>query len=69
MDSSGALLVRRLCQEELLSVKVYQVGRAGHMLMLENSDEFNHGFIAALLREDHPPEEAPRATELDASDE
>ena len=58
MDSNGGLDVESICRERKLnnlsapSVDVYQVKQAGHLLMLENSDEFNNGLIMASLSND-----------------
>jgi pimeloyl-ACP methyl ester carboxylesterase len=55
MDSNGGLFVEQACAERKLNglaapnVDVYQVRQAGHLLMLENSDEFNNGLIWSVL--------------------
>lgn len=51
MDSQGGLTVQKKCQEmrardeEAPDVSVYQISKAGHLLMLENWKEFNAAVI------------------------
>lgn len=58
MDSNGGLGVeaasihRKLNNLSAPSVDVYQVRDAGHLLMLENSEEFNNGLIMISLLHD-----------------
>jgi cardiolipin-specific phospholipase len=60
MDSSGGLAVEQACMERRRQqqqssngsntapqINVYQISRAGHLLMLENNVEFNHALVLA----------------------
>jgi cardiolipin-specific phospholipase len=58
MDANGGLLVEQACaQQKLLGervpdIDVYQVSKAGHLLMLENYEEFNNGLVMAVYGDD-----------------
>jgi hypothetical protein len=58
MDVNGGLDVEEACKQRKLNnmsspdVDVYQVSKAGHLLMLENNDEFNNGLIMASFLEE-----------------
>ena len=74
MDSNGGLGVESICRERKLnnlstpSVDVYQVRQAGHLLMLENSDEFNNGLIMASLLNDKSHKDANRGSNAEKFD-
>ena len=65
MDINGGLLVQESCakrKQDGLSapaVNVYKVSEAGHLLMLENWKEFNHGLVMAAGLGDRLPVDAP----------
>lgn len=52
MDAEGGLNVQKLCEEkgsgEAPTVDVYQISDAGHLLMLDNWQEFNIGMALAV---------------------
>ena len=59
MDYNGGLGVEVACKKRRMknipapTTDVYRVSQAGHLLMLENSEEFNNGLImASLLNEE-----------------
>ena len=55
MDATGGMLVEQACSQQKLlqgdasvpDIQVYQIAKAGHLLMLENSAEFNNGLVMA----------------------
>jgi cardiolipin-specific phospholipase len=61
MDVNGGLGVDQACIQRkntnlsAPSIDVYQVSNAGHLLMLENSEEFNNGLILASLCNEAKP--------------
>lgn len=70
MDVGGGLGVQAICQEErsmgnasVPDIDVYQVPRAGHLLMLENSKAFNAAVMVAAGRDPRTisdPSDLPR---------
>lgn len=70
MDINGGLFVEQACtQQRLLGQKapdidVYQVSRAGHLLMLDNYEEFNNGVVMAVGDVHKLVEDAPRPSKL-----
>ena len=70
MDISGGLLVQEGCtriKQDGLSaptVNVYEVSQAGHLLMLENSLEFNHAVVMAAGLTNLLPANAQLPSEL-----
>lgn len=48
MDCAGGLIVQRLCEQQSgPNIEVFDIAQAGHMVMLENSMEFNAGILSA----------------------
>ena len=51
MDISGGLQVQKVCEDikreggDAPKIDVYEVDKAGHLLMLENCQEFNTGMV------------------------
>jgi len=72
MDASGGLRVQTAAAQQqppqssaaASAVNVYQVSQAGHLLMLDNAREFNHGVVMAAGLGDQLPADAVRPTEL-----
>lgn len=74
MDSNGGLGVESICRERKMnnlsapSVVVHQVRQAGHLLMLENSEEFNNGLIMVSLSNDENCKNGNRTSNADQFD-
>lgn len=70
MDSTGGLLVQEGCTQRLQqglsapAVNVHEVSQAGHLLMLENYREFNHGLVMAAGLAERLPYGVPLPSEL-----
>jgi len=75
MDASGGLLVQQRAEQrrkgglEAPEVEVYGIRNAGHLLMLENYQEFNAAVAKALGCEHRLPEGAARPKAIHFSDE
>jgi pimeloyl-ACP methyl ester carboxylesterase len=68
MDSTGGLDTKRFCEEidspTTPKIEVYEVSNAGHLLMLDNYEEFNAGVVIGGLGLGALPRNAPVPTKL-----
>jgi cardiolipin-specific phospholipase len=70
MDSSGGLDTKKFCEQITDSqsttpkIDVYEVSNAGHLLMLDNYEEFNAGVVIGGLGLGALPRNAPVPTKL-----
>jgi cardiolipin-specific phospholipase len=69
MDSSGGLDTKKFCEQmdspsKKPKIDVYEVSNAGHLLMLDNYEEFNAGVVIGGLGLEALPKNAPVPTKL-----
>jgi cardiolipin-specific phospholipase len=67
MDSSGGLDTKQFCEQmdsPSPNIDVYEVSNAGHLLMLDNSEEFNAGVVIGGLGLGALPSNVPAPTKL-----
>ena len=70
MDANGGLLIEQACAQQKLQgqhapdIDVYQVSKAGHLLMLDNYEEFNNGLVMAAGHLQKLVEDAPLPNKL-----
>jgi len=67
MDSSGGLDTQKFCEQmdsPTPKIDVYEVSNAGHLLMLDNYEEFNAGVVIGGLGLEALPNNVPVPTKL-----
>jgi cardiolipin-specific phospholipase len=67
MDSSGGLDTKKFCEQmdsPTPKIDVYEVSNAGHLLMLDNYEEFNAGVVIGGLGFEALPKNVPVPTKL-----
>jgi cardiolipin-specific phospholipase len=67
MDSSGGLDTKKFCEQmdsPTPKIDVYEVSNAGHLLMLDNHEEFNAGVVIGGLGLEALPRNVPVPTKL-----